>query len=346
MQAGRGGDGSVSFRRAKYVPKGGPDGGAGGIGGSVIAVADPNSNTLLHFRHQREWKADQGENGRGKQQYGAGAEDLEIPMPPGTMIFDEETGELLFDLGPNQRAVVARGGKGGRGNEAFKSPTHQTPFESETGEPGERRTLRLELKLIADVGLVGKPNAGKSTLLSVLTRAAPKIADYPFTTLSPQLGIAELDTERRLVLADLPGLIEGASSGAGLGHEFLRHIERTKLIAHVIEAAPADGSDPADNYRMIRGELEKYSTVLAEKQEIIVLSKCDLLPDEETLTRTIAELRMRLRLGHDEEVFAISSARREGLKPLIERCWSVVFSPRPDAVSEAGDRSAPGSMGA
>lgn len=324
VKGGDGGDGAVSFRRLKYIPKGGPDGGDGGDGGSVIAVADANINTLIDFRHHHSWKAQRGENGKGKQMYGSAALDVEIRMPPGTTIFDHATGELIADLAEGDRVVLARGGKGGYGNEHFKSSTNQTPRNSQPGEPGQERMIRLELRLIADVGLVGKPNAGKSTFLAATTRATPKIADYPFTTLSPQLGIAELDLERRLVLADLPGLIEGASSGAGLGLEFLRHVERTRVLVHVVEARPADGSDPAENYRMIRNELASYSSVLAEKAEVLVLSKTDLLDDDDAVREAIERLRAELGLAASVRVFAISSAARKGLREVLEACWTKV----------------------
>ncbi|MBL8747410.1 MAG: GTPase ObgE [Phycisphaerae bacterium] len=329
VKAGDGGDGRVSFRRLKYEPKGGPDGGEGGDGGSVIAVGDPNTNTLLDFRHKRLWKAQSGEHGRGKQQYGASQNDLTINMPPGTLIYEARPeGEVLIaDLKENERVVIAKGGRGGRGNEAFKSPTHQAPREAEPGVPGEEKTLRLELKLIADVGLVGLPNAGKSTLLAATTRATPKIADYPFTTLAPQLGIAELDPERRIILADLPGLIEGAAEGAGLGHDFLKHIERTRVIIHVLDSKPADGSDPAENYRMIRKELEEYSVLLAEKPEIIAFSKTDLLGSEAEVQQAVKSLRRSLRLGPRDELFPISSASHAGLRDLLEATWRMLRTP-------------------
>lgn len=321
VRAGNGGDGKVSFRREKFVPKGGPDGGDGGKGGSVIALADPNTNTLLDYRHKHEWKAMHGEPGGGADCTGADAPDVVLNLPAGTLIYDEELGVLVADLGPGDRIVVAQGGAGGRGNDRFKTSTNQAPTHAEPGEPGQQRTLRLELKLIADLGLIGKPNAGKSTLLAATTRAAPKIADYPFTTLSPQLGIAELDAERRLVLADIPGLIEGASRGAGLGHDFLRHIERTRVLVHVLEIEPTDGSDMVENYRMIRGELASYSTMLAEKPELIVLNKTDLLDGEEDVRAAVDLLRAGLRLPRETEVFAISAAARRGTRELLEACW-------------------------
>lgn len=323
VKAGDGGKGSVSFRREKYVPKGGPDGGNGGHGGHVIFVADENVNTLLDFRGNPTWKAQPGENGRPKQQSGLAGQDLIIKVPPGTVITDLDTDEILADLAPGEQAVIAKGGRGGWGNEHFKSPTNQAPKTADPGEPGEQRRVRLELKLMADVGLVGLPNAGKSTLLSVLTAARPKIADYPFTTLVPQLGIAELDAKRRLVVADIPGLIEGASQGAGLGHEFLRHIERTRVLVHLLDAAPIDGSTPAANYRMIRAELAGYSPLLAEKEELIVLNKTDLLDPEEAKS-AIPRLRADLQLGRDQEVMAISGATKHGTRDLLEKLWTML----------------------
>lgn len=321
IKAGDGGPGCVSFRREKYIPKGGPDGGDGGDGGSIYALGDTSVNTLVDYRHKHHYKARSGEPGRGKNQHGATAEDIELRLPAGTIIMDDASGEVIADLGAGDRVLVARGGKGGWGNDRFKSPTNQTPREATPGEPGEEKTLRLELKLIADVGLVGKPNAGKSTLLSALTRATPKIADYPFTTLSPQLGIAELDPARRIVIADIPGLIEGAAHGAGLGHEFLRHIERTRVIIHLIEVEPTDGSDLVENYRIIRSELEQYASALLDKPEIIAISKVDLLLEEADAAALVARVRTELRLDPDVDVLPISSATRTGLTPLLEACW-------------------------
>ncbi|MEM1166678.1 MAG: GTPase ObgE [Planctomycetota bacterium] len=324
VRAGKGGDGCASFRREKFVPKGGPDGGDGGRGGSVIAVVDDNINTLMDFRFRRHWRAKSGEQGRGSSCFGADASDVVVPVPPGTVIVDDETSEVIADLGPGERVVLARGGAGGLGNEHFKSATNQTPEQCTPGDVGEEKVIRLELKLIADVGLLGKPNAGKSTLLSAVTAARPKIADYPFTTLSPQLGIAELDAARRIVIADIPGLIEGAADGVGLGHDFLRHVERTRLLVHLIELEPADQSSFAENYRAIRAELEAYAPELAEKPELIAVSKVDLLGGDagEEAEAAGAIVRAELQLGHDVPVFCISSANGHGLGPLLEACWA------------------------
>ncbi|MEZ6318061.1 MAG: GTPase ObgE [Phycisphaerales bacterium] len=327
VQGGDGGGGHVSFKRAKGLPKGGPDGGDGGKGGDVVFLADEGVNTLLDFRGVRYWRAEAGEAGRKKQQHGADADDRVIKVPPGTQAYDLESGELICDLGAGDRFVIARGGRGGFGNEHFKSATNQAPRTATEGEAGESRDLRLELKLIAEVGLVGLPNAGKSTLLKALTRADPKIGAYPFTTLAPQLGIAQIDPARRIVFADIPGLIEGAAEGAGLGHDFLRHIERTRVIVHLLDAVPADGSTAAGNYRAIRGELLGYSTELAEKPELIVLNKLDLLADEEARKLAVDELCGELRLGADQAVVAISGAAGMGLTALLERLWGMLHEP-------------------
>ncbi|MCB9844371.1 MAG: GTPase ObgE [Phycisphaeraceae bacterium] len=322
--AGDGGNGCVSFRREKFIPKGGPDGGNGGDGGDVVLAVDEGLNTLMEFRGVHEWRARSGEHGRGSQQYGARGDDRVITVPPGTIAHDEDTDELLCDLAPGDRFVVARGGRGGRGNEHFKSSTNQAPRKAEPGEPGERRRLRLELRLIAEVGLVGKPNAGKSTLLKALTRATPKVGAYPFTTLHPQLGIAELDSERRIILADIPGLIEGAARGAGLGHEFLRHIERTSIVLHLLEVEPGDGTSPEENYRAIRAELAAYSSALAGKPEIIALSKADLVSDEEALRARMDAVRAAA--GSEREITMISAASGRGLRDLLERLWRALHT--------------------
>ncbi len=323
IKAGDGGHGCASFRREKYVPKGGPDGGDGGDGGSVIFVADTNKNTLLDFAGKHHWRAERGESGMGKKMFGRKGQDLVILVPPGTMIFDLDKDVMLVDIDtPERRVVVARGGKGGRGNWHFKSATNQTPRFAEPGTDGEERNLKLELKLIADVGLVGMPNAGKSTLLRAISAARPKVADYPFTTLEPQLGIAELVGDRRLVIADIPGLIEGAQHGAGLGHAFLRHIERTKVIVHLLDLYPTDNSAPTDNYRKIRGELEAFSPELANKPEIIAANKMDLAIDEEAIDALMDAL-------PDKTIMPISGASHQGVDQLLETLWKMLH-PRED----------------
>jgi GTPase len=331
VKAGDGGAGCVSFRREKYVPKGGPDGGDGGDGGSIILVADVNKDTLLDFAGKHHWKAPRGEGGMGKKMAGESGADLVINVPAGTLIFDANENILLADLdAPEKRCVVARGGKGGRGNWHFKSSINQAPRYAEPGTDGQERMLKLELKLIADVGLVGMPNAGKSTLLRAISAARPKVADYPFTTLEPQLGIVELEGGRRMVVADIPGLIEGAQSGAGLGHAFLRHIERTKIIVHLLDLYPSDGSDPAANYRTIRKELESFSPTLAAKREIIAANKMDLAIDDEALDKLRAEL-------PDKEILATSGVSRQGVEKLLEILWHALkrqaeSEPAPSAV--------------
>jgi GTP-binding protein len=322
VKAGDGGNGCVSFRREKYVPKGGPDGGDGGNGGSVVLVADQNKNTLLDFAGKHHWRAPRGEAGMGKKMYGVGGQDMVIQVPPGTLVYDTDKDILIADLdAPEKRVVVARGGKGGRGNFHFKTSTNQTPRYAEPGTEGEERNLRLELKLIADIGLVGMPNAGKSTLLRAVSSARPKVADYPFTTLEPQLGIVELVGDRRMVFADIPGLIEGAQHGAGLGHAFLRHIERTKIIVHLLDLYPPDGSDPAENYRKIRNELEAFSPELAKKREIIAANKMDLAVDPEALEKLKKNLA-------GKEIFPISGVSRIGVDPLLESLWTILKESR------------------
>jgi GTP-binding protein len=319
VRAGDGGNGCVSFRREKFVAKGGPDGGDGGRGGHVYFEAVADKDTLLDFAGRHHWRAQNGKHGQGKNMYGADGEDLVIPVPPGTLIYDADLGLLLKDLNEvGMKVLVCRGGKGGKGNKAFATSTNQAPREAEPGKPGQERNLRLELKLIADVGLVGMPNAGKSTLLSRSSAARPKIAAYPFTTLEPVLGIVELSGFRRFLMADIPGLIEGASKGAGLGHDFLRHIERTKIIVHILDIMPTDGSEPVANYHAIRKELAEYSQALAEKEEVIVANKIDLDPDG----ARIEDLRRRL----SPDIVPISAATGQGIRELTEILWQKVHT--------------------
>ena len=325
VRSGKGGDGCVSLRREKFIPKGGPDGGDGGKGGSVILVADPHLDTLLPFRYAPHYFAAHGQQGSGSSRHGRDGEDRRVLIPVGTQVRDAENNEIVADLDePGQEVVVAKGGRGGFGNEHFKTSTNQTPREATPGEPVIERTLLLELKLIADVGLVGLPNAGKSTLLSSISKARPKVADYPFTTLVPQPGIAELPGDRRLVVADIPGLIEGAADGAGLGHDFLKHVERTRVIVHLIDLMPLDESDPVHNHEIIRHELHAFSPELASKPEVVVLNKIDLVdPDErEAVVRRTAHA---IGLGVDELVVA-SGATGENLREVLERAWDLVRS--------------------
>jgi GTPase len=312
VKAGDGGRGMASFRREKYVPKGGPDGGDGGDGGSVIIRAVANADNLAPLAHQRHWKAESGGAGGSSLCHGRKAKDLVIGVPPGTIVRDRDRGHVLKDLTEiGQQVTVAKNGRGGRGNKYFATATNRAPREYEPGGDGEERWISLELKVIADVGLVGLPNAGKSTLLSRLSRARPEIAGYPFTTKYPNLGIVSVGGDRTFVVADLPGLIEGAHSGVGLGHEFLRHVERTRILIHLVEPFPTDESDPVENYRTIRRELELYNPALAKKPEFVAVSKSELTGSEEVRNRLAAEL--------GTHVDAISAVTGQGLAQLMGR---------------------------
>ena len=318
IAAGNGGDGCASFRREKFIPKGGPDGGDGGRGGSIWVAADGNINTLIDFRYARRHHAKNGENGRGADCYGAGGADINLRVPVGTIISDADTGETLADLSEHgQRTLLARGGRGGIGNLHFKSSINRTPRQFTKGEPGERRTLNLELRVLADVGLLGLPNAGKSTLIRAVSNARPKVADYPFTTLHPNLGVVRVGPERSFVIADVPGLIEGAAEGAGLGHQFLRHLARTDLLLHLVDCMPPEGSDPVRDVRAIAAELRKYDAGLYRKPRWLVLNKIDLVPLDER-DALIQEFRRRLRTKAPLHV--VSAATGEGCQELV---WAV-----------------------
>ena len=318
VKAGNGGHGCVSFRREKYIAKGGPDGGNGGNGGHIYFLACEDVDTLIDFAPKHHWKAKNGLPGEGDNKSGEQGDDLIIRVPLGTIIHDTDFDVILKDLNkPGMKVCICRGGRGGRGNKSFATSVRQTPRFAKEGKIGQERNLRLELKLIADVGLVGMPNAGKSTLVSRCSKARPKIANYPFTTLSPVLGIIELTNFRRFVIADIPGLIEGAHEGAGLGHEFLRHIERTRILLHILDIAPADNSDPVENYHKIRQELKLHSEVLGAKNEVVVLNKTDLDPDGE-YTRDVRD-----RLGKTD-VMTISAVTGTGLSELNEKLWSII----------------------
>lgn len=312
VKGGDGGNGMVAFRREKYVPKGGPAGGDGGRGGSVVFMVDEGLRTLMDFRYQRHFKAKRGENGRSKSQHGAGAEDLVVKVPPGTVVRNADTGELIADLTENgQKAVIARGGRGGRGNIRFATPVNPAPEIAENGEPGEEWWVELELKLLADVGLVGYPSVGKSTLLSVMSAAKPKIAAYHFTTLVPNLGVVQVESGRSFAMADLPGLIEGAHQGVGLGHQFLRHVERTRVLLHVIDMSGSEGRDPYQDYLQINEELKQYRQELEKRPQIVVANKMDLPDAKENLAL------FKEQVGETIPVFPVSAATGEGLKELL-----------------------------
>lgn len=340
VKGGDGGNGCVAFRREKFVPRGGPSGGDGGHGGSVYVEADPNDNTLLRYRYNREFRADRGRHGEGSNCTGVSGADMILKVPVGTLVFDEDGDELLADLKKaGQRVLVARGGKGGRGNQHFAKPWHQAPREKEDGEPGEERHLRLELKLLADVGLVGFPNAGKSTLISVISAARPKIANYPFTTLEPNLGVVNADggtagqgaeLGRTFVVADLPGLIEGASEGAGLGTRFLRHVERTRLLVHLIDTSDMAEMDPVQAFEIIEGELATFSGALTQKPMIVVATKLDATTD-----RTKLEKLRKFCSKQGLEFHAVSAVTGEGVKDLVRGMADALDRiPKAESVSE------------
>lgn len=318
VKAGDGGNGIVAWRREKYVPMGGPAGGDGGNGGSIILEADNNLRTLIDFRYNTHYKAERGKHGQGSSMHGSSAEDKILKVPVGTVVRDAETEQILADLtASGQRVVVAKGGRGGRGNTHFVSSTHRAPTLAENGDAGEERWITLELKLLADVGLVGFPNVGKSTIISHVSAAKPKIADYHFTTIVPNLGMVKVDEGRSFVMADIPGLIEGAAEGAGLGHRFLRHTERTKVLVHVLDISGSEGRNPLEDFAIVNQELERYNSKLMKRPMVIAANKTDILGEEDYLTRLKEEL-------PEYEVFPISAATGEGLKPLVYRLAELV----------------------
>jgi GTP-binding protein len=321
VKAGDGGNGCLAFRREKYVPKGGPSGGDGGRGGDVVMAASEHHNTLLHFRFNPEHRADRGRHGEGSNRKGRDADSIELPVPVGTVVYDAETGEMVHDFThPGERFTIARGGRGGRGNARFATSTHQAPTEHEAGRPGEERRLRLELKLLADVGLVGYPNAGKSTLISRISAARPKIADYPFTTLEPNLGVVQLADLRTYVVADIPGLIEGAHEGHGLGTQFLRHIERTRLLAHLVDVSELPGRDPVQDFRIVLKELESFSEELTKKPMIVVATKMDAAQDPARVRKLQREAKKR-----GMRFFKISSVTGDGVEELRQAIGDMVL---------------------
>jgi len=337
VHAGKGGDGAASFRREKFVPRGGPDGGDGGRGGSIYAVADRNINTLIDYRYARIHRAKNGEKGQGSDCYGRSAPDIELRMPVGTVVSDLETGDVIADLDRDgERALIAKGGKGGLGNLHFKSSTNRAPRQFTVGEPGEDRRLKLELKVLADVGLLGMPNAGKSTFIRAVSAARPKVADYPFTTLHPNLGVVRVDVNRSFVIADIPGLIEGAAEGAGLGHQFLRHLARTRLLLHIVDMAPVDdGVDPVKDAKAIVKELRKYDEALYRKPRWLVLNKADML---EPGARDTAARKLLRGLGWKGKSFIISALTGEGCRELAFEVMAHL-----DAASPSSSRRKPGS---
>ena len=323
--AGKGGDGAISFRREKYIPDGGPDGGDGGHGGSVILQVDDGMKTLMDFRYKTKYQAENGENGGKKKMFGKNGRHLTLHVPPGTIVKDEETGQILADLiEKGQTVVIAKGGKGGNGNTRYKSSVRQAPNFAEAGDPGEEKLLVLELKLLAEVGLIGLPNVGKSTILSKVSKAKPKIANYHFTTLHPNLGVVEAVKGKSFVMADIPGLIEGAHEGTGLGHDFLRHIERTRLLVHVVDISGSEGRNPEKDFEMINEELEAYSMDLSAKKQIVVGNKTDLALDTSKIDAFRSEMQSR---GYD--VFIISAAASEGLDDLMKHITGMLDNLKP-----------------
>lgn len=337
VQSGRGGAGRSSFRREAYVPFGGPDGGDGGRGGHVIFEADSGVNTLLDLKSRPVWRAEEGGGGGQNRRNGSNGADLVVKVPAGTLVFDAETGAQLMELTTlGERRVVAEGGKGGLGNIHFKTSTNRTPQKATPGGTGTTLKLRLELKLMADVGLLGYPNAGKSTLISVISAARPRVADYPFTTLTPNLGVVTVGMDSQFVVADIPGLVEGAAEGRGLGLQFLRHVERTRLLVHLLSLGPDEGEPPAVRYRVLRNELARYSDALAGRPELVVLTKRDTLDDE-----ALAEVQAELAAAGVNVVATISAVQGEGVTPLVREIWKRLLEIPRDHVGDAGDVLAP-----
>ncbi len=343
VSAGKGGNGCISFRREKFIPLGGPDGGDGGNGGSVWLEADENLNTLIDFRHQRQFRAQSGQSGMGRQAFGKAGEDIVIRVPIGTEVINVETDEIIGDLTAHgDRLLVAQGGIGGKGNVHFKSSVNRAPRKAGTGTPGEEREIRLELKLLADVGLLGFPNAGKSTFIRAVSAATPKVADYPFTTLYPNLGVVSVEMDRSFVIADIPGLIEGAADGAGLGSLFLRHVQRTRVLLHLVDMAPFDeGVDPATQVRAIENELRKYDPAMLEKPRWLVLNKADLLPEEERQARAEALVK---ELDWKAPWFMVSAIGREGTWPIVLKIQQFFDDQKAAALEAAEDAAARAEM--
>ena len=332
VAAGDGGNGMASFRREKYIPRGGPNGGDGGRGGNVFVVADRNINTLIDYRYTRKLIAQNGEKGGTADCYGKAGEDIHLRMPVGTVITDATSGEVIADLDAHDKAVmIAKGGRGGLGNIHFKSSTNRAPRQCTQGEPGEERDLKLELKVLADVGLLGLPNAGKSTFIRAVSAARPKVADYPFTTLHPNLGVVRVEESKSFVIADVPGLIEGAADGAGLGIRFLKHLSRTRLLLHIVDLAPPDpDADPVHDAKAIVAELEKYSPELAAKPRWLILNKLDLIPEEEREERIAAFLKA---YGHDDRWFGIAAISGEGCRPVVYAIYEALQKMAPPVVA-------------